>query len=211
MTILSPLYALNCADIVKQSDSSMNKDIIEFIFSEDYETALSIMRALGQREDSYVEDIISTVFSTYPGDEFYKNENLLEELLSSLFAAQHNRALLSARFNQNKAALHELIINIPHIYSPALKRHLIRLIPLAGHEKYRTVLAQEAESIIILLKANAGYAEKAVDQELITLLKVVAELELTDLAEICITISYVSGNRDIVQLSRQVASGLLKK
>jgi hypothetical protein len=207
--ILQHLTSSSITDLVLRSDRRMNKEIIDLIFSEDYETVLSIMRALGQRRDPYVGDIIFAVFFTYTGSEFYKQENMLEELLSCLFDPTHERELLKERHDQNKAALTHLIINLPYIHSPGLKRHLIRLIPLSGQDEYHPLLAQEAEHIASLLKNNNGYVDKATDQELLTLLEVVGKLKITECAEICLTISYVSANGDVVQLARKVAVELL--
>jgi len=209
--ILQPLLPLSIADWVTQSDSSMNSQIIDIIFSDDYETALSIMQALAERPDSYVEDIILAIFSTYTGIEFYKHENLLEVLLSALFDPQQDHSLLKTRYDQNKTALHQLIVNLPNIGSPGFKQQIIRLIPLAGEDSYHTVLAQEAKYIISLLKKNNGYVEKAVDQELIALLQVMSELKKPEFAELCITIACLSSNRDIVKLARKVAAGLLEE
>jgi hypothetical protein len=207
--ILHNLTSSSIADLVLQSDRHMNKEIIDLIFSEDYETVLSIMRALGRRKDSYVGDIIQAVLSTYTGSESYKYENMLEELLSYLFDPADNRGSLRERFDQNKTALTQLITQLPHIHSPCLKQQIIRLIPRAGTDVYHALLAREAEYIASLLENNNGYVDKATDQELITLLEVVSTLNITECAEICLTISSVSGNRDVVHLARKVAKSLL--
>jgi hypothetical protein len=203
------LTALGPEAWVRQSDRSMNPEIIETLRTADYETSVSIMRALGGRGDSYVQDIILWLVSTYRGDRQYKYDYLLEVLLASLFTRGSDPSGLNERFAVNRNALHRLITDMPHLDGAGLKTELIRIIPLSGDGRYGAVLAGEASRLIALLQKRDGRLDAAGNQELLALLICMETLGLREYADQCVAIARLSANRDVVSLARKTAAGLL--
>jgi hypothetical protein len=203
------LTALGPEAWIAQSDRRMNPEIIEALRSADYETALTIMRALGGRKDPYVDDIILRLVSTHRGNRRYKYDYLLEVLLRSLFAPGADPALLRERFDVNRNALNRLITDMPHIGGTGLKTELIRIIPLSGDDRYGAILAGEASRLITLLQKQSGHLDTPETRELLALLTGMETLGLREYADQCVVIARLSADRNVVRTARKIAAGLL--
>jgi len=199
-----PAHSSDISDWVRESGRDQNSIIFKFILTEDRESSSKILKALGQRSDPYVEDIIESLFYQHLKDN--DEENCLEELLRAVLAARSTPEDVLKWHSANSNAYNLLIDNLDKLSNPYLKSYIIRLFSFSvvDNSKSKTALMNEGRQILQSVKTHNGYLIAGGTRELLELLNAIESLQDPSFMELLLSFIEHSRQGIIVVKARNV-------
>lgn len=146
-------YGQSIPAFVAGTSRSANAAILAILLGNDTTDAVAAARALGERKDAYVGDILSTLFSRITGSASYRLTLLLRIVLEYDFLLPSPRP---ARIAVNEAELTALLGELQSIPDAETKGALLeisRYLPAGAAEK---PLLDESGYLMGYLRANGG-------------------------------------------------------
>ena len=189
--------AFDIAEWVVAGDRKSNRVLSEMILSEDSETALRLIKALGERPDPYVEDIIERIFFQYSAavDEEYFLEALFQAALANRGSADHRSAWVQA----NAVVIEMLSGRLPHISNAFLKAHLLTCIPYLESPVASSRLMSEGSSLMQEMRRNAGFLPAGRIKEALAFFEAAEQSGSPDFLRLCLDMRSGSRQRIIVE------------
>jgi hypothetical protein len=200
------VFSLDLAAWVEESDRNSNSVIGNIILSEDGETSLRIIRALGRREDPYMEDIIERIFYQHSQD--VDEEYYLEVLLGVILKENTNAQELSRWTEANSKAYHILLSNLHSFSNPYLKAHIISILPYGMTKFGKSSLMSEARTILDEMQKRDGYLPPGRIKEVLAFFNTVEMLNDTVFLEVCVSFVELSRQRILVTRGRATVERL---
>jgi len=127
------------------TDRSQNPSIAEYLQQVDFNEALQTVRALGEREDPFVGDILASLAAA--ARRAAERDVLIRELIAVLVSRGWQPV--------NLQALNRLAEDLP-AYGPALQAQLIRVLKDDGSPPLDRVVLAQAARLAELLRRQAG-------------------------------------------------------
>ena len=191
-------FSLDMAAWVKETSRDNNDVVGDIILTEDSETSLRVIRALGQREDPYVEDIIERIF--YQESRDIDEQYYLELLLATIFKRYNSPEKLAEWTNANPRAYNLLLENLTSFRNAFLKSYIILLLPY-GETKYaKSLLMSECRIVLNEMHHNSGYLMPGRIKEVLAVFETVDVFSDSVFLEVCI--SLVEQSRQSMVVSR---------
>ena len=191
-------FSLDLAAWVKESNRNNNAVVGDIILSGDSETSLRVIKALGQREDPYVEDIIERIF--YQESRDIDEEYYLELLLVTILTRDNSPEKLTAWTNANPRAYDLLSENLTSFNNAFLKSYIILLLPYGETKFAKSPLMSESRIILNEMHHNDGYLMPGRIKEVLAIFETVDVFNDSVFLEVCI--SLVEQSRQSVIVSR---------
>ncbi len=191
-------FSLDLAAWVKESNRNNNAVVGDIILSGDTETSLRVIKALGQREDPYVEDIIERIF--YQESRDIDEEYYLELLLVTILTRDNSPEKLTAWTNANPRAYDLLSENLTSFNNAFLKSYIILLLPYGETKFAKSPLMSESRIILNEMHHNDGYLMPGRIKEVLAIFETVDVFNDSVFLEVCI--SLVEQSRQSVIVSR---------
>jgi len=191
-------FSLDLAAWVKESKKNNNAVVGDIILSGDIETSLRVIKALGQREDPYVEDIIERIF--YQESRDIDEEYYLELLLVTILTRDNSPEKLTAWTNANPRAYDLLSENLTSFNNAFLKSYIILLLPYGETKFAKSPLMSESRIILNEMHHNDGYLMPGRIKEVLAIFETVDVFNDSVFLEVCI--SLVEQSRQSVIVSR---------
>ena len=191
-------FSLDLAAWVKESNRNNNAVVGDIILSGDIETSLRVIKALGQRQDPYVEDIIERIF--YQESRDIDEEYYLELLLVTILTRDNSPEKLTAWTNANPRAYDLLSENLTSFNNAFLKSYIILLLPYGETKFAKSPLMSESRIILNEMHHNDGYLMPGRIKEVLAIFETVDVFNDSVFLEVCI--SLVEQSRQSVIVSR---------
>ena len=191
-------FSLDLAAWVKESNRNNNAVVGDIILSGDSETSLRVIKALGQREDPYVEDIIERIF--YQESRDIDEEYYLELLLVTILTRDNSPEKLTAWTNANPRAYDLFSENLTSFNNAFLKSYIILLLPYGETKFAKSPLMSESRLILNEMHHNDGYLMPGRIKEVLAIFETVDVFNDSVFLEVCI--SLVEQSRQSVIVSR---------
>jgi hypothetical protein len=191
-------FSLDLAAWVKESNRNNNAVVGDIILSGDSETSLRVIKALGQRQDPYVEDIIERIF--YQESRDIDEEYYLELLLVTILTRDNSPEKLTAWTNANPRAYDLLSENLTSFNNAFLKSYIILLLPYGETKFAKSPLMSESRIILNEMHHNDGYLMPGRIKEVLAIFETVDVFNDSVFLEVCI--SLVEQSRQSVIVSR---------
>ena len=188
--------AFDIAEWVVSGDRRSNHVLSEMILSEDSETALRVIKALGERPDPYVKDIIEEIFFQY--SDALDEEYFLEALFQSALANRGSVDRRSAWVEANAVVIDMLSGRLPHISNAFLKAHLLTCIPYLGSPVAFSRLMSEGGGLLQEMRRNAGFLPAGRIKEALAFFEAVEKSGSPDFLRLCLDMRSGSRQRIIV-------------
>ena len=210
-TLIYPtaLPSLDLSQWISSTDRGSNDVIIQFLSASDFGTSIQAIKALGLRKDSYVEDIIANLISSYSHKNFYEKEYLLRILLDSVFPFELKRSEQTERLKINKEAVNMLAGNLYRFQDFQLKSEILRLLALSNHEEHQTALLAEGKNIVKLLIGQSGQVYPGQADLLLSYLEAAKASGNQDFIEPCLSIYELTGDSAVADRAGEVVQYLL--
>ncbi len=191
-------FSLDLAAWVKDSNRDNNAVVGDIILSGDSETSLRVIRALGQREDPYVEDIIERIF--YQESRDIDEEYYLEFLLVTILARENSPEKLTEWTNANPRAYDLLSENLTSFSNAFLKSYIILLLPYGETKIAKSLLMSESRIVLDEMHHNSGYLMPGRIKEVLAVFETVDVFSDSVFLEVCV--SLVEQSRQSMVVSR---------
>jgi hypothetical protein len=198
MLLSVDVSSLDVAAWVKDTGRDTNSVVGDIILTEDSETSLRVIRALGQREDPYMEDIIERIF--YQESRDIDEEYYLEVLLVAIYRRYNSPEKLAEWTNSNPRAYDLLLENLTSFKNAFLKTYIILLLPHGMTNFSKSFLMSESRIILDEMHHNDGYLMPGRIKEVLAIFEAVDVFNDTVFLEVCV--SLVEGSRQRIVVSR---------
>jgi hypothetical protein len=193
---------------VKASSRSDDPVIIELVSKYDLQTALSVLKAVGERDDPYAGDILDAVAAGRGTRPDGQREYLLRILVESLFDAGLSPATLSSRAEANRGSLDTLVRGLNGLEDPQLQSDLVRVMEPLGAGAYASVVADALAESINGMQANAGNLSPMRTELLLSLLSYVSRHPSPDFLELSVSVARLSRDERAVEISRSISRAI---
>jgi hypothetical protein len=188
-----------------------NPVVLSLLLDYDLDTAEAAIRALAERPDQYVEDIISALLYQHsPWGERLAGEYLIRVTGRGAGGGEPDARAAARWARTNPAALDRLLAALPALGDGYARVAALRLAPMAGARRARPVLAVELAALAEALAARGGRASGAPRREIFAALAAAEALGGEELAPPVIEIARVSRDAEVVDEARRVAELLLR-
>jgi hypothetical protein len=198
-------FGVDLVSWISATEHSHNPIILSLVLSEDFETARRALIALGQRHDSYMEDIIGALFDQYSRQ--LVGESYLEYLLEGVLKIKEPAHMLRW-LEENEKVLDRLLSDLEFFDSPYLKASLITLMTRGRLEDRRGNLMKGAHLIVERMIENRGFLEPGETREVLAFFQAAAEIGGKDFLEISLRIVEESRQSLVIREGRSVLAFL---
>ena len=194
---------------VRESNRSSNELILSMMSRGGLTETLEIAKALAERRDPFIGDILAGIAGSAYGKEGYLAEMSLQVLLRGFFEGGDflNGRVERARLAPNSTEVGRLVRRLQDFGDPLLKAELLGLAIDTVPQAAAKVAAEESTFLLGLLKKGDGRLPPEPSQEALTYLGLVARLKDPVLIEQ--TVSLIEASRDpyFVRRARAVVGG----
>jgi hypothetical protein len=190
-------------DWIQTGSRYENPVVLSLLLDYDLDTAEAVIRALAERRDGYVEDIISALL--------YQHSPRGAQLLGAYLMRVTAGSDAAARWARtNPDALSRLLAALPALGDGHARVAVLRLAPQAGARRARPVLAAELAALAETLAGSGGRASGAPRREIFAALAAAEAVGGQELAQSVIAIGRASRDAEVVREARRVAELLLR-
>ncbi len=202
----TPVCPLDIATWVKESGRDSNAVVGDIILSEDTDTSLRVIRALAQREDPYVEDIIDRIFyqESRDRDEGY----LLETLLFSILKMNNSPEKLTIWTASNPHAYNLLVENLASFKNAFLKSYILLLLPYGETNGSKSLLMSESQRILDEMNRSNGYLTPGRINEVLAVFEGMDYYNDPVFSEMCLSLVEKSRQRMVVRRGQETLQRL---
>ncbi len=200
-------------DWIRTGSRYENPVVLSLLLDYDLDTAEAAIRALAERRDGYVEDIIAALLYQHsprgvsPQGVSPRGAHLVGAYLMRVTAG----ADAAARWARtNPAALSRLLAALPALDDGHARVAVLRLAPQAGARRARPMLAAELATLAETLAGSGGRASGAPRREIFAALAAAEAVGGQELAQPVIAIGRASRDAEVVREARRVAELLLR-
>ena len=204
------------ADFISHTNRQDNPLLISLIQTNTLDTSLCVLKALANRTDFYVEDILlSLLISSHP-DSGYKQEYLLRVILTAVFPSTLSQNQMQQRTLLNNRAIQNLINQLTIFTDPMLRRQILNLVPFVQTPTAITALVNEGNLIISNLHSQQGNVSAPMRSEILSFFDAALLLKNSLRELLCcellqeqiVSISEFAGDREVVDSARRVVKNL---
>jgi hypothetical protein len=211
LLFLFPLHCFDYTDVIRATDRSYNSIIIRVITSVSLNERIEVIKALGQRDDPYVEDILYSLINQCAGRKKEEIEYLIRVLLHTMFSPLLDEGILSSRLLANKEVLVDMIRQLHIFDDPMLRCQVFWIIPYFHDMSLNSSVMSEGQRLIELCKKKNGLPGTLVDEEITAFLELTAVIGNTDFLDIVMSFRTHSRTKKIIEKAREVATLLVEK
>jgi hypothetical protein len=211
LLFLFPLHCIDYTDVIRSTDRSHNDLIIRVITSVTLNERIKIIKALGQRDDPYIEDILYSLINQCAGRKKKENEYLIRVLFHGMFSPLLEEEMLLSRLLANKEVITNMIQHLHVFDDPMLKCQVLWIIPYFHDISLNSAVMSEGNRLLALCKKKNGMPGTLVDEEIIAFLELAAVVGNTDFLDICISFRNQSRTKQVVEKAREVSKLLVKR
>jgi hypothetical protein len=203
------IFCLDYKEWILKSRRLDNPEITQILLTAELETQLIICKALGQRQDLAMDDLITTMLdSKIPA---LKNELLLEIILQSLLTTDYENEKIELWLQLNPFAFSALVKNLICFKNANLKIHIIHILRFAESQaNVKSYLMSEAQNILSAVKNQNGYLTSYQKKELKEILVTIAWWEDKDFSEFCVSVNEICNDKELVNKARQLLKSFSK-
>ncbi len=197
------------ASFVRESKSSENDLILSMMAQANLTERLTIAKALGQRRDPFIGDVLAGIAASAHGPEGYLAELSLRVLLGGLFEGGVflDGRVDRARLAPNAREVGRLVRRLQDFGDPLLKAELLGLAIDTVPQSAARVAADEGVFLLGLLGKCGGTLAPERREEAFAYLELVARLKDPVLIEQTVSLIEASRDREFVRRARAVAGG----
>jgi hypothetical protein len=192
---------------VKASDRTDDPVIIDLLTGYDLQTALTVLAALGRRDDPYVGDVLEALASGRGTKSGAPREYLLRILIEGLLGGIRPSAADSSRIEANRESLDSLVKGLNLMTDPQLQGDLVRVMDLLGGG-YAPVVAEALSVSIQSMREAGGNLSPMRTELLLTLLSYVSRHPSPDYLGMCVDVAELSRDERAVQSARSVSRSI---
>ncbi len=195
--------------LVRDSNASANGLILSMMSEGNLTQSLEIARALGERRDPYIGNILAGIASGAHGKDGYLAELRLRVLLMGFFTGGDflRGRVESARLAPNAAEVKSLVLRLPDFEDPVLKAELLGLAIEAAPREAAKLAAGEGVYLHALLRSGGGLLAPERREEALAYLGLVGRLKDPVLIEQTIGLIAASRDPEFVRRARAVSGG----
>ena len=162
--VLTATRAQSYASIVSGSDSSSNQLILQILTEASLTDATAAAKALGERKDPHVGDILEGLFSRTTGPEAVRYNLLFREVLDYVFLLP---SPAPAKVRANAAELSRLLDRLQSINDGATKRALLEAaVYLPAGDSGKALLGEGAFLAAYLRRTQGYFSPDRLDEAL---------------------------------------------
>jgi hypothetical protein len=187
---------------IRVTDRGQNPLVVEAMQSGSLQEALEASRALGQREDPFISDVISALLAA-------DQQLILQFLLQEAFPPSAPAEALRARLAVNREGLDELASRLAD-FGPALRRETVRLFrasALAAYDREVFALAAQLER---RMRAQKGLLEAEQGELALEVLEYAASRRNPDFLDLVLRLQESSRDQPVARKAAAVARRLLE-
>jgi hypothetical protein len=204
------VHAQELGSWVPSTDRRVNPLIGEILLAPPTADRLEAARALGQRSDPYVSDLIGSLLGRLHGGGTYEDALVLRVMLDAVFDRSLLPKELQRRAVENRAGLELLAESLPS-FDAALARETYRLLALGADRPLVGVLMREGRALGEDLQRRRGRSDAEQADRLMAYLEAAAAAGDGELAEPVVAILEHTRTREVAHYARQVLAAILPR